>query len=307
MSQTTNSWTGRWWAIAAAVMWSTSGFFAQSPHLADWSPIRKAFWRAAFASIVLIPMIRRPRWSWALLPMVSCFVVMNYTFLTALQKTSAANAIWLQYTAPAWVFLVGVLAFGERVQKGDWWMLGFSLAGVGLILTFEIRAVMGSESGSMEGLLYGLVGGITFAGVVLSIRRLSKMDSAWLVALNHLVTAIVLLPFAANIEEPWPNMTQWTMLAGFGMLQMGIPYVFFAISLRHISGHQASGITLLEPVLVPIWVYVAWQLRPEPWALVGGGLILFGLLLQFFLSNDEEEEGKGEEEDRAKTQRREED
>ena len=279
-------WTGRWWAIAAAFLWSTSGFFAKAPYFSgdDWSPIRLAFWRAVFASVILLPMIRRPQWSLRLIPMVVCFVIMNYTFLTALKTTTAGNAIWLQYTAPAWVFFIGVLAFGEKVHRGDWWMLAFSCLGVGLILTCEIGAAMSSGKGNLDWILYGLVGGATFAGVVLSIRRLSDHDPAWLVGLNHVVTALVLLPFVVGGNQPWPNPTQWTMLAGFGMFQMGIPYVFFAISLKHISGHQASGITLLEPVLMPIWVFIAWQLQPKAWTVIGGGLILGGLMIQFFMT-----------------------
>ena len=75
-------------------------------------------------------------------------------------------------------------------------------------------------------------------------------------------------------------------LAGFGMLQMGIPYVVFARGVQRITGHEASGIVLLEPVLVPVWVFVAWHgdddyQAPRWWTLVGGTLILTGLLARY--------------------------
>src|SRR3954466_547152 len=92
----------------AALMWSASGFFVKSPYLADWTGPRVAFWRALFACIALIPFVRNPRWSLWLIPMTLMFVGMNYTYLTAMVKGSAANAIWLQCTAPVWVLLVGV-------------------------------------------------------------------------------------------------------------------------------------------------------------------------------------------------------
>ena len=55
---------------------------------------------------------------------------------------------------------------------------------------------------------------------------------------------------------------------------------------RKISGHEASGIALLEPILVPVWVFLAWGNAPtyQPprwWTYVGGGLILLGLLLRY--------------------------
>src|SRR5918994_1118817 len=77
--------------VAAAILWSTSGFFAKAPHFADWPGPVLAFWRAAFACVVLWPLVRRPQWSWKLVPMTATFVAMNYTFLTAMATGSAAN------------------------------------------------------------------------------------------------------------------------------------------------------------------------------------------------------------------------
>ena len=101
-------------ALVAALMWSTSGFFAKAPYFAGWSGPALAFWRAVFACLILWPLVRRPRWSWRLVPMTLFFAGMNYTYLTAMVTGSAANAIWLQCTAPVWVLLVGVFVFHEH-------------------------------------------------------------------------------------------------------------------------------------------------------------------------------------------------
>ena len=67
---------------------------------------------------------------------------------------------------------------------------------------------------------------------------------------------------------------------------MGLPYLLFARGLRHIPGHEAAGLSLLEPLLVPVWVYVAWHgaadyKPPSWWTYVGGGCILVGLLIRY--------------------------
>ena len=62
---------------------------------------------------------------------------------------------------------------------------------------------------------------------------------------------------------------------------MALPYVFFARGLRSITSQEATGIGLLEPILLPLWVYLAWGEVPAPWTLVGGGLILLGLVLRY--------------------------
>jgi drug/metabolite transporter (DMT)-like permease len=262
--------------LAAAVLWSTSGFFAKAPDFKGWPGPALAFWRAAFACVILWPLVRRPRWSWRLVPMTALFAAMNYSYLTSMAEGTAANAIWLQMTAPVWVLLVGVTVFGERAVPRDWLQLLFVAAGVGLILDYESRGA------SLDAVIWGLVSACTYAGVVLALRHLRDFDSAWLAALNHLVTAICLAPFALGSEVPFPHTsTQWGLLATFGILQMGIPYILFARGLRTIPGHEATAIGMVEPLLVPLWVYLAWSEVPAWWTLAGGGLILLGLLVRF--------------------------
>jgi len=263
--------------LVAAMLWSTSGFFVKAPPLQGWPGPVLAFWRAAFACVVLWPLVRQPQWSWKLLPATATFAAMNYTFLTAMAKGSAANAIWLQLTAPVWVLLVGVFVFHERAIWRDWLLIAFAAAGVAVILHYE------SKGASLEAVFWGLASGVFYAGVVLSLRQLRNMESAWLVALNHLVTALVLAPWGMSGSH-FPSGVQWALLAGLGIVQMGLPYILFARGLKHISGHEATGIGLVEPLLVPVWAYLAWGDRPAWWTLVGGGLILVGLAIRYFFS-----------------------
>ncbi|MEC9116011.1 MAG: EamA family transporter [Planctomycetota bacterium] len=282
---------GRLMVLVAAILWSSSGFFAKAPIFEDWPAggrsLLLAFWRAVFAVLVLSTMVRRPRLSWRMLPMVLCFVAMNYTFLEAMVRTEASVVIWLQHTAPAWVLIGSVLFFHERVQRSDIWLLSLASIGVSIILIFQLG---GKDPFSI---LLGLLSGITYAGVVLSLRWLRNEDAAWLITLNHLVTALAFLP-AAMSYQVWPHDSQWLYLAGFGALQMGIPYVLFAAGVQRISGHQASGIVLLEPVLLPVWVYLAWHSQPDyqpPSAstLIGATLILAGLVMRFFGAKNEQQ------------------
>ena len=275
--------------LAAAILWSTSGFFVKSPVFDAWPkeidgwPVRGpllAFWRTSFASLILFPMVRRPRWTVKLVPMTLIFAAMSVTYMTAMTKTSAANAIWLQNTAPVWIFLVGAFVLGDVVHRRDWWLLGFALSGVGLILAFELQGQ------SIDGALFGLLSGLGYAGVVVSLRWLRDEDSAWLIAMNHVVTGVILLPYVVY-QGIWPSVGQLAFLCAFGMLQMGLPYWLFARGLRGIPGHEASGLGLIEPILVPVWVFLAWRSEPTYeapawWTLVGGGLILIGLLCRYW-------------------------
>ena len=269
--------------IAAAILWSTSGFFAKAPIFEDWPEENRglllAFWRALFASIVLATLVRSPRFSWKLIPLITVFAAMNWTFLSAIVLCESTLAIWLQYTAPAWVFLISWRVFQDRPEPRDWFLLTFAIVGVGVILTTELAGA------TVGGTIYGIGSGLFFAGVVVMLRWLKDFDAAWLIFVNHAVTALLFAPFVVQAGI-YPTGIQLLYLAGFGAFQMGLPYVLFARAVRSVSSHEASGLSLLEPLLVPVWVFIAWRAAPDyqppAWTtVVGACLILAGLALRY--------------------------
>lgn len=269
---------GRLWIVLAAVMWSSSGLFAKLPIFDVWGPYERgpllAFWRAVFAGMLLLPWVRRPRWTPALVPMTASFAGMNVTFLSAMVLSTAANAIWLQSTSPMWVFLLGLALHRTTINRLDAVQLIFGTLGVGLILAFEIRG------DAPLGVACGLFAGICYAGVVISISQLRDHDLVWLVALNHLTAAALMLPVVVYLGV-WPTMNQLAVLACFGLVQMGLPYLFFARGLRTVGRQEAAGIALLEPLITPVWAYLTIGERPASWTLGGGALILVGLALRY--------------------------
>ena len=269
---------GRLWVVAAAVLWSSSGLFAKAPIFDDWPlenrGILLAFWRALFAGVLLIPAVRRPRWNVRLLPLCLTFTAMNVSYLSAMTLTTAANAIWLQSTAPWWVFLVGVVVLRQPFAASERVPLIVGGIGLAIILAFQIQGQ------DRAGIVFGLVSGFAYAGVVLSLRSLRNEDAVWLVVVCHLAAAAALAPYVAYVGV-WPDSWQLPVLAGFGLFQMALPYVFFARGLRTITSQEATGIGLLEPLLLPLWVYLVWGEAPAISTLVGGGLILAGLLLRY--------------------------
>ncbi|NQT18000.1 MAG: EamA family transporter [Planctomycetes bacterium] len=269
---------GRLWVLAAALLWSTGGLFAKAPIFDDCPlAIRApmfAFWRAFFAALVLLPMVRRPRFRGLLVPLVLVFTAMNVTYLASLTRTTAANAIWLQATAPWWVFLFSVSLFRQPIVRRDLIPLAFGCLGVGAILTFELRGQ------AQFGVLAGLASGIGYAMVLVLLHQLGRENSAWLVAICHAVAALAMLPWVIYLGW-WPSLAQLLVLAGFGALQMGIPYTFITFGMRSVSSQEAVGIALVEPILMPLWVFLFYHEVPALWTMVGAALILVGLVLRY--------------------------
>jgi drug/metabolite transporter, DME family len=262
----------------AAILWSLSGLFAKSPLFDAWPTDTRgpqlAFWRALFAGLLLLPVVHRPRWRPQLVPLGLSFSLMNVTYLSAMTLTTAANAIWLQSIAPWWVLVMSIVLYGTWPTREELVPLILAAIGLAVILSHELR---GQEQ---WGVWLGLASGATYAVVVLCLRSLRDEDSAWLVSFNLLLTAALLLPYIVWLGQ-WPAWWQLPVLAAFGLLQMALPYVLFARGLRLISPLEATAISLLEPLLLPLWVFAAWGEVPAWWTQLGAGLIFIGLLWRY--------------------------
>ena len=274
----TSRFAARLWVLAAALLWSSCGLFAKAPLFHDWPDEQRgltlAFWRALFAALFLLPFARQPRWNKALVPLCVGFASMNAVYLSSIVLTTAANAIWLQNLCPFWVFLLSMFFLHHLPDRKELLPLLLAMIGVGTILAFESRGQAGL------GVALGVASGLAYATVVVSMWWLRQENAAFLVALCHALAALTLLPWILYIGQ-WPSPLQLLVLAGFGIWQMGLPYFCFVRGLRGISSQEAVAIGLVEPVLMPVWVFLAWDERPAPWTVAGAVLILSGLVLRY--------------------------
>ena len=267
---------GRLLLLTAAVGWSVIGVAVKSPLLKDVPGPVFAGCRAMTAGLFLLPFVRPSmvRFRWGLLPMVACFASMNVLFIMSMQQTTAAAAIFLQYTASLWAMIFGVFVLKEPLLRGNAVALVCGMAGIGWI-------VYSDWSGRyFTGNAIALLSGITYAGVIICLGRLKDEASQWLILLNYIVSGISLLPWILQgVNDLTPP--QWLLLAAIGPIQMGLPYVLFARSLKWVPPQEAALMLLLEPVLNPTWVWLVWGEAISPATAVGGGLILLGLALRY--------------------------
>ncbi len=274
---------GRLCIALAALLWSTSGAFTKvltlpTPfglHLPEIAPLQIACFRTLFAGAVLLPALRRADFSFrpAMLAMVACFAIMNATFVSAMALGTAANAIVLQYTAPMWMYLASVWWLGERADRRNLVALVIGLAGIAVLVAG------GWQGGDLPAIGIALVSGLTYAGVLIYLRVLRTASPRWLTVLNLLSSAVVLLPFVWG--RSWPAPGQLAVLFVYGAGQMAIPYWLVARGLRSVSPQEAGTITLLEPLLNPLWAYLISGEQPRWYSLVGGAFILGALAWRY--------------------------
>lgn len=284
---------GRLCIAVAAVLWSLSGGFTKlltqdsvfglnEPSVAPYQfggrdfPVQIAFYRVLFAGLVLFPSLRKRDFSWRGLMVVSalCFAVMNILYVSAQALGTAANAVLLQYSAPMWMYVASICWLGEKPDVRSSVALLAGTAGIGII-------VAGNWQGEQLAIvLLALGSGLAYAVVLICLRVLRGLSSRWLTVWNHLCAALVLLPFVVGLRPP--TLAQLVVLILFGALQMGVPYWLVARGLRSVSPQEAGVITLLEPILVPLWAYLASGEVPQLVTWIGGAFIVGALAWRYW-------------------------
>lgn len=253
-------------AIAgAALLWSTAGLGIKA---VDDPPLKVVFFRSAIASVALLlyfrPRIRRL--TPGVLIGLACYVACLITFVTATKWTTAANAIFLQYSGVVWVLLFSPVVVKEPFRARD--ATAIAVAFAGMALFFFGRFDPHGRAGDAVALLSGLF----FAGLVLSLRRERGVGAETVVAWGSVLTAAVVFPFVVGDLSLTPK--SFVVYLLLGVFQLAAAYVLFVRGIGHVTATEASLVGMLEPIANPIWVLVFLGEKPAPTSIVGGAIVL---------------------------------
>jgi drug/metabolite transporter (DMT)-like permease len=250
--------------LAAAVLWSTAGAAIKLTALNAWQIAGGRSLVAAVAVALLVPASRvRPRPG--VLAVAATNAVTVILFVLATKLTTAANAIFLQETAPLWVLLLAPVLLGERPGRSE--LLSVPVYAAGLALFFLDDLTAGQGAGKLAALGSGVAFGITIVGL-----RHLREEGPGALLWGSVIAAAVTLPLWGS--GPAATVRDLGLLLFLGVFQLALAYVCFARGLAGVPAVEASLLILLEPVLNPIWTWLATRERPGPWALAGGAIVL---------------------------------
>jgi drug/metabolite transporter (DMT)-like permease len=197
-------------------------------------------------------------------------------FVLSTKLTTAANAIFLQATAPLYLLFLGPLILSERFRARD---VAF-LAGIaaGLVLCVIGRPTpMTTAPDPTTGNLLGVVCGITWALTLLGLRYVQRdhaHSGAGLsaVALGNLFASLAAWPFALPL--PAASAAEWATVAYLGVCQIAVAYMFLTAAIRVLPALEVSLLLLIEPVLNPIWTWLTRGEHPGTYTIIGGAIVI---------------------------------
>jgi drug/metabolite transporter (DMT)-like permease len=265
--------TPRLYLLAGAILWSTGGFFIKE---IDAGATSITFFRCLFAGMLLAPVVagrRFPRGSDMAVSIV-LFALLLGLYVGATKETTAANAIFLQYTAPLYVIAFAPALLGERLRSRD--ALPFAICIGGIAVLF-----LGNRGGDdLGGMLLGAGSGFFYGLFLLWLRRLRYADPIAITFANCLGVALL---FSLALLNRDVDVEDLTLLFVMGAIQFALPYLLFTRGLRDVEASEASLIALIEPVLNPIWVALFYGEEPSTATIIGGAIIIVGLAARYTL------------------------
>ena len=189
-------------------------------------------------------------------------------YIFAVNLSSAANAIILQYTSP--IFCAIYLWIAKNKKPTTKKMMCILVVFSGTVLCCAVRGAVGSGAGN----IFGILSGVSFAGVFLS-GGMKKADPMSAFFLGQLLSAIIGLPFL--ITAPITSRGVGAMLV-MGLVQMGFAYALLSAGMCFVDSLTANLICAVEPVMNTFLVAVFYAEIPSFQCLVGSGLVVAGVI-----------------------------
>ncbi len=276
-------------ALTAAALWATIGLFYKGLEGYGLSRLTIVFYRAAVAAAILFPVltIRRRAWpaiarrDWPLFIAFGIFGVAAFyvVYIYAIALTGVGVAAVLMYTAPAWVTLLSIPLFQERLTPHK--VVAVVLAIVGCALVGRVYNLDAVRLNYL-GVLAGLGAGLTYGFYTLFSKAAQRRYDAWVTLAYALALGTVfMLPFQSFADlrraVAQPGSLFWLVLLGLGpTLGAGLA---FNGALRLIPASNVSIVATLEPAIATLLGWAVLGERLEPLQLLGTGFILAAVVM----------------------------
>lgn len=260
--------------LICAAMWSTAGLIFKFINLSEnglYNGLAVAGMRSLFAAFAMYAGMKilrkkvifsKQSFACGLLAAATfiCFVVSN-------QFTSAANAIVLQFTGPIFIIIESYVFLHRKATRLDIVTSVITFLGVGLFV------IDGISGGSVLGNIVALFSGLFFGSTFLFVGEGDSETRMSALLIGHIITAVAGLPFLAFAQNG-VSATNLLLLIFLGVFQLGIPYLLFTIASGYCSALSLSLLSVVEPLLNPVWVAIFYGEMPSLTAFVGAVIVL---------------------------------
>ncbi len=248
-----------------ALLWSSGGLLIK---LISLTPMQLSFFRCLIAAIVFGIIFGKKVLKVNKLAILNAvfYATVLTSFVIATKTTTAANAIFLQSTAPIYV-----LIFEPIISKTKWEKINvitIAVCFLGMILFFTGEL----SPGHLEGNIVALLSGAAFAAFFLGMKKNEKEYQQSAIFYGNIIVALICIPFILELETI--SFSDLWMVSFLGVFQIAVAYAIFTYGIKRILAVEASIISMFEPILNPVWVFIGYGEVPTIYAIIGGIIII---------------------------------
>jgi DME family drug/metabolite transporter len=260
-----------------ALLWSSSGLFIK---ILELDAFQISFYRSGIAALTVltVSILRTKKFKLEtdILSNVQAvfFAGILIFFVLATKMTTAANAIFLQFTAPIYLLILEPLVLKSKFDSKN--LLTIIITVFGMVLFFFGRL----EIGNIYGNILAIISGICFALFTLLLRRkklLNKKENT----LNSVILGnalVAVISFFIIFPRFSLTSSETLILLYMGIFQIGISYILFNEGVKYVSATESMIIATLEAIFNPIWVFLGIGETPSVYAIAGGAIIMSAIL-----------------------------
>jgi len=206
----------------------------------------------------------------------------NYFYYVAIQKTSVAIAIILQYTAPVWVLIYVVARRQQRLSLQKVAAVLVAVAGIALTIGIVGNGSLSALRIDTYGLIAALLASFSFAFYNVGGHQILARYDRWRVLVWTLGSAAV---FWLLVNPPWKVMAQhytpaqWGFLFVFSMISVLGSFSLYFLGLQYLEPTRAIIASCLEPVFSILLAAVLLGEGVRPVQTVGIVLVLSAIVI----------------------------
>ena len=197
------------------------------------------------------------------------------SYVFAMYETTVANANFIIQTQTLFLAIFGYFFLKEKISKMTLASIILAISGLILMLGNTL------SSGQMSGNIVAFVMPITFAILILIVRKYPTVDMVPLQLVAGVVAMII--GFLASTKI---SISMYDIFLAFisGTFQIGLGFIFITIGAKKTLSAMVGIIMLTEAILGPLWAWLFVNENPSFYVLIGGGIIIFAVFLQFVSS-----------------------
>ena len=210
-----------------------------------------------------------------------CIATASFSFLISLNYTSVANAVFMLASMPFFAAFLGWWILGERVASSTWVAMAIAMVGLFLMVLSTL------QSGGLVGSILALYASFAAACFTVLLRwgqDIDMMPAIFNAGLFGMLFGGVLIMF----PTPWSDTfglaefaITWSDLmfcALMGFMQLALGLVLFTIGSKSIPAAELTLLSLSEPLLAPVWVWLVVGEVPALYTIIGGAVLMLALV-----------------------------